>query len=61
MDAHTSNHHRDTGEKIFSHVASPSVDLRRMLKQAGFVPGGGPSTPEQRSRDHGDGPWGEPN
>jgi hypothetical protein len=37
------------------------VDLRRMLKQAGFAPGGNPATPDQRSRDHGDGQWGEPN
>ena len=36
------------------------VDLRRMLKQAGFAPRGGPAIPDQRSRDHGDGQWGEP-
>jgi hypothetical protein len=36
------------------------VDLRRMLKQAGFAPGGVPATPDHRSRDHGDGQWGEP-
>lgn len=36
------------------------VDLRRMLRQAGFGPGAGPATPDQRSRDHGDGQWGEP-
>jgi hypothetical protein len=61
MGAHLSNHHREPVEKIFSHLASPSGHLHRMLKQAGFVSGGGPSTPDQRSRDHGDGPWGEPN
>jgi hypothetical protein len=36
------------------------VDLRRMLRQAGFGPGGDPATADQRSRDHGDGQWGEP-
>jgi hypothetical protein len=36
------------------------VDLRRMLRQAGFGPKGDPPTPDQRSRDHGDGQWGEP-
>jgi hypothetical protein len=35
------------------------LDLRRMLKQAGFAPGG-EATPDERSRDHGDGRWGEP-
>ncbi len=36
------------------------VDLRRMLNQAGFGPEGDPATADQRSRDHGDGQWGEP-
>jgi hypothetical protein len=36
------------------------VDLRRMLGQAGFGPAGAPATPDERSRDHGDGRWGEP-
>jgi hypothetical protein len=36
------------------------VDLRRMLRQAGFGPEGAPATDDQRSRDHGDGQWGEP-
>lgn len=36
------------------------VDLRRMLKQAGFAPGGSPAIADQRTRDHGDGQWGEP-
>lgn len=36
------------------------VDLRRMLTQAGFEPEGEPATADQRSRDHGDGQWGEP-
>jgi hypothetical protein len=36
------------------------VDLRRMLKQAGFAPSGESATSDQRSRDHGDGQWGEP-
>jgi len=35
------------------------VDLRRMLTQAGFAPGV-PATQDERSRDHGDGQWGEP-
>jgi hypothetical protein len=36
------------------------VDLRRMLRQAGFGPEPAPPTADQRSRDHGDGQWGEP-
>jgi hypothetical protein len=36
------------------------VDLRRMLKEAGFAPGGPPPVIDQRSRDHGDARWGEP-
>ena len=36
------------------------VDLRRMLKQAGFAPDESVVTPDERSRDHGDGQWGEP-
>jgi hypothetical protein len=32
------------------------VDLRRMLKQAGFGSGGGPAIPDQRSHDHGGAP-----
>jgi hypothetical protein len=36
------------------------VDIRRMLRQAGFGPEGGQATTDQRSRDHGDGRWGEP-
>jgi len=36
------------------------VDLRRMLKQAGYAPDGSPATLDERSRDHGDGQWGEP-
>ncbi len=35
------------------------VDLRRMLSQAGFEPGV-PARKDERSRDHGDGQWGEP-
>jgi hypothetical protein len=36
------------------------VDLRRMLKQAGFAPEGPPAVADQTARDHGDGQWGEP-
>jgi hypothetical protein len=36
------------------------VDLRRMLKQAGFAPTHEPAVPDRRTRDHGDGQWGEP-
>jgi hypothetical protein len=36
------------------------VDLRRMLKQAGFAPDGSPAITDQSSRDHSDGQWGEP-
>jgi hypothetical protein len=37
-----------------------TVDLRRMLGQAGFAPGESAVTADERSRDHGDGQWGEP-
>jgi hypothetical protein len=36
------------------------VDLRRMLTKAGFAPDGAPAVRDDRSRDHGDGRWGEP-
>lgn len=36
------------------------VDLRRILRQAGFAPDGAASTPDVRDRDHGDGQWGAP-
>ena len=36
------------------------VDLRRMLKQAGFAPDGSSAVADQGLRDHGDGQWGEP-
>jgi hypothetical protein len=36
------------------------VDLRRMLAGAGFSPDGTPEVKDGRSRDHGDGRWGEP-
>jgi hypothetical protein len=36
------------------------VDLRRMLGQAGYGPDGGAEVTDERSRDHGDGQWGEP-
>jgi hypothetical protein len=36
------------------------VDLRRMLKQAGFAPDGSPAVADQSARDHEDGQWGEP-
>ena len=45
-------HERDVDVQVI-------VDLRRMLKQAGFAPGVAPS-PDERSRDHGDSRWGEP-
>lgn len=40
--------------------AQMAVDLRRMLTQAGFAPSGAPATNDERSRDYGDGRWGEP-
>jgi hypothetical protein len=40
--------------------AQALVDLRRMLTQAGFAPTGVQETRDERSRDHGDGRWGEP-
>lgn len=36
------------------------VDLRRMLRQAGYAPDGGAPTPDERERDHGDRQWGAP-
>jgi hypothetical protein len=36
------------------------VDLRRMLKQAGFAPDGSGAMTDHEDRDHGDGQWGEP-
>jgi hypothetical protein len=36
------------------------VDLRRMLKQAGFAPKDSSAVTDERVRDHGDGLWGEP-
>jgi hypothetical protein len=36
------------------------VDLRRMLTQGGYAPGGPASIRDHESRDHGDGQWGEP-
>jgi hypothetical protein len=36
------------------------VDLRRMLRQAGFGPEGDAAIADERVRDHGDGQWGEP-
>jgi hypothetical protein len=37
-----------------------AVDVRRMLEQAGFAPEGSQAIADQRTRDHGDGQWGEP-
>jgi hypothetical protein len=36
------------------------LDLRRMLKQAGFGPDPSPAIADRNDRDHGDGQWGEP-
>ena len=49
--------HAPKGKEVDSQML---VDLRRMLSQAGYAPDGGPATPDLRSRDHGDGQWGEP-
>jgi hypothetical protein len=46
-------HGKDVGVQIV-------VDLRRMLKQAGFAPDHSPAIADQSARDHGDGQWGEP-
>ena len=37
-----------------------TVDLRRMLRQAGYAPEDARPVPNTRQRDHGDGQWGEP-
>ena len=37
-----------------------AVDLRRMLRQAGFGPGGEAPVSDTQQRDHGDGQWGAP-
>ena len=108
MQAHLSNRHRDTVDRIFSQPPSHNiewrevvslletvgtvthehngklkvslgpetevlpaprgkdvevqivVDLRRMLKQAGFAPDRSRAIGDHRARDHGDGQWGEP-
>ena len=36
------------------------VDLRRMLTQAGYGPDAAAAVGDERTRDHGDGRWGEP-
>jgi hypothetical protein len=41
-------------------AAQMIVDLRRMLRQAGFAPDDGTPTPDKLRRDHGDRQWGEP-
>jgi hypothetical protein len=46
-------HGKDVGVQIL-------VDLRRMLRQAGFAPDDPTATADQSPRDHGDGQWGEP-
>lgn len=37
-----------------------TVDLRRMLRQAGYAPEDAEPVPDTHQRDHGDGQWGEP-
>ena len=37
-----------------------AVDLRRMLRQAGFGPGGEAPVPDTHQRDNRDGQWGAP-
>jgi hypothetical protein len=49
--------HPPRGKDIDRQMVS---DLRRMLEQAGLAPGGPPAVGDQRTRDHGDGRWGEP-
>jgi hypothetical protein len=46
-------HGKDVGVQVV-------VDLRRMLKQAGFAPDHSPAIADRSARDHGDGQWGEP-
>lgn len=36
------------------------VDLRRMLTEAGYAPGGEGETDDERDRDYGDSRWGKP-
>jgi hypothetical protein len=36
------------------------VDLRRMLSEAGYAPGGEGATEDLRDRDYGDSRWGKP-
>jgi hypothetical protein len=36
------------------------TDVRRMLREAGFGPDAGPPVQDTRTRDFGDGRWGEP-
>ena len=44
---------KDIGEQV-------TVDLRRMLRQAGYAPEDAEPVPTTPQRDHGDGQWGEP-
>lgn len=37
-----------------------TVDLRRMLRRAGFAPDGAEPAADTLERDHGDGQWGQP-
>jgi hypothetical protein len=46
-------HGKDVGAQVV-------VDLRRMLKQAGFAPDHPSAIADRSARDHGDGQWGEP-
>jgi hypothetical protein len=49
--------HRPRGKDVDEQMI---VDLRRMLRQAGLAPSGESPVRDTRSRDHGDGQWGEP-
>ena len=36
------------------------LDIRRMLTNAGYAPGGEPPVPDELDRNHGDNRWGDP-
>jgi hypothetical protein len=46
-------HSKDVDERMV-------LDLRRMLREAGFSPDGAESLPDERSRNYGDNRWGLP-
>jgi hypothetical protein len=49
--------HKPRGKDVDEQLV---VDLRRMLTQAGYAPGGSGAVEDERDRNHGDSRWGKP-